>query len=100
MSVSVRIGAVAALGVAGVLAVGCGETVIDPSKTEGLIQSYLVKSLHHRVSSVSCPSDQKVEPDATFTCEVDFANGKTATATVKIRDKDANISLIDLQANK
>jgi hypothetical protein len=92
--------ALAALLLAAFLAVGCGDTVIDSSKAEGVIQSYLEKSLHHRVSSVSCPSGQKVEPGATFACEVDFANGKRATATARIRDKDANISLIHLQANK
>ena len=100
MSVSVRIGAVAALGVAGILAVGCGDTVIDSSKAEATLQSNLEKSLHHKISSVSCPSDQKVETGATFTCSVDFSNGKQATATLKVLNKDADLSLIDLQANK
>ena len=83
-----------------VAAVGCGDTVIDSSKAEGAIQSNLEKSLHHKVSSVSCPSDQKVEPKATFTCSVNFANGKQATATLKILNKDADVSLVGLQATK
>lgn len=80
--------------------VGCGETVIDNTKAEGAIQSNLEKSLHHRVSSVSCPSEQKVDPGATFDCTVDFANGKRATATLRILNKEADVSLIGLQANK
>ncbi|HJX32865.1 MAG TPA: DUF4333 domain-containing protein [Solirubrobacterales bacterium] len=100
MSLSGRIGAVVALCVAGILVVGCGETVIDSSKAEGAIQSNLEKSLHHKVSSVSCPSEQKVEPNATFTCAVVFSNGKKATATLKILNKNADVSLINLQANK
>lgn len=100
MSLSGWAGAVAAVFVMGVLLAGCGETVIDNSKTEGAIQSNLEKSLHDKVSSVSCPSEQKVEPGATFTCSVSFANGKQATATLKILNKKADVSLIDLRANK
>jgi hypothetical protein len=95
-----RSAAVLALGVVAVVAVGCGDTVIDSSKAEGAIQSNLEKSLHHKVSSVSCPSEQKVEPGATFDCTVDFANGKQATATLKILNKEADVSLINLTANK
>jgi hypothetical protein len=100
MSWLAKSGVVAAAVVAVVAVFGCGDTVIDSSKAEGAIQSNLEKSLHHKVSSVSCPSDQKVEPKATFTCSVDFANGKQATATLKILNKDADVSLVGLQANK
>ena len=100
MSWLARSGVVAAAVVAVVAVVGCGDTVIDSSKAEGAIQSNLEKSLHHKVSAVSCPSDQKVEPKATFACSVDFANGKEATATLKILNKDADVSLVGLQANK
>jgi hypothetical protein len=100
MSLSVRFAAVAALVVAAVVVVGCGDTVIDSSKAEGAIQSDLEKSLHHKVSSVSCPSEQKVEPNATFACTVVFSNGKQATATLKILNKNADISLINLKASK
>ena len=64
--------------VAGALVVGCGDTVIDSTKAEGALQSNLENSLHHKVSSVYCPSEQKVEPNATFTCAVVFSNGKRA----------------------
>ncbi len=100
MSSSVRFAAVAALVATALAAVGCGETVIDSSKAEGAIQSNLEKSLHDKVSSVSCPSSQKVETGATFDCTVDFANGKQATATLKILNKEADVSMIDLKANK
>jgi Domain of unknown function (DUF4333) len=93
------VAALAAIGAVALAAAGCGDTVIDSTKAEGAIQSNLEKSLHHRVSSVSCPSEQKVDPGATFECTVDFADGKQATATLKIRDRDANISLIGLRAN-
>jgi Domain of unknown function (DUF4333) len=99
MSRLVRSGATAAAVATIAVLAGCGETVIDSTKAEGAIQSNLEKSLHHRVSSVSCPSGQEVEPGATFECTVDFADGKRATATLKIRDRDANISLIGLRAN-
>ena len=100
MSLSARAVAAAVSVVAALALAGCGETVIDNSKTEGAIQSNLEKALHDKVSSVSCPSEQKVEPGATFTCTVSFANGKQATATLKILNKEADVSLIDLKANK
>jgi Domain of unknown function (DUF4333) len=95
-----RIAAIAALVVAGILVVGCGDTVIDSSKAEDAIQRNLETSLHHKVSSVSCPSDQKVDPGATFTCTIDFSGGKQAVATLKILNKDADVSLVGLKATK
>jgi hypothetical protein len=74
----------------------CGETVIDGTKTEEQLQASLSKSLHEKVSSVECPSDQQVEAGATFTCSVKLSNGKTETATLKIRNSDADVSVIDL----
>jgi hypothetical protein len=85
----------AALAIA-LLFAGCGETVIDVTKTEEQLQSSLGKSLGEKVSSVDCPSDQKVEPGATFDCGVKLANGKTATVTLKIRDNEADLSVIKL----
>ena len=95
-----RVGAAAALALVAVVIAGCGETVIDSGKTQEAIKSNLEKSLHRKVSSVSCPSEQKVEPNATFTCAVSFSGGKQATATLKIINKEADVSLIKLQANK
>jgi Domain of unknown function (DUF4333) len=95
-----RIAMIAVVVVAGLAVVGCGETVIDSTKAEDQLQRNLQSSLHHAVTSVSCPSNQKVDPGATFTCTVDFAGGKQATATLKILNKDADVSLIGLRANK
>ncbi|HET7485633.1 MAG TPA: DUF4333 domain-containing protein [Solirubrobacterales bacterium] len=78
--------------------VGCGETVIDGTKTEEQLQASLAKSLNEKVSSVDCPSDQKVEAGATFTCSVKLSDGTTETATLKIRNNEADVSVIDLSA--
>jgi hypothetical protein len=89
--------AAAALVAVAVVAVGCGETVIDDVKAEGAIQTSLEKSLREKIKSVECPSDQKVEAGKTFTCEVNFSQGKQATATLKILNKDADVSLVGLK---
>lgn len=98
MSVPIRSAlAVAALAALGLVAVGCGETVIDDVKAEGAIQSSLEKSLHEKIQSVDCPSDQEVEKGKTFTCQVNFSQGKQATATLKILNEDADVSLVGLK---
>ncbi len=79
------------------VAVGCGETVIDDVKAEGAIKSNLEKSLHEKIKGVDCPSDEKVEAGKTFTCTVNFSDGKQATATLKILNKDADVSLVGLK---
>jgi hypothetical protein len=79
---------------------GCGDTVIDSTKIEEAIQADLETSLDEKIRSVECPSDQKVEPGQTFTCTVDYADGKRATATLKIRNEDADVSLVGLKPNK
>jgi phage tail tube protein FII len=76
--------------------VGCGETVIDSAKTEDALQHNLETSLKKKVTAVECPSDQKVEPKATFTCKVELTGGKTEVATLKILNSDADVSVISL----
>jgi major membrane immunogen (membrane-anchored lipoprotein) len=76
---------------------GCGEKVIDTSKIEDTLQQNLETSRKEGVSSVDCPSDQKVEPKATFTCTVKLKDGKTETATLEIRNDQADVSVIDLR---
>lgn len=99
MSLLVRIGAVAALlGVAALLAAGCGETVIDSAKTEGAIKENLQKSVGQKVSSVDCPSGVKVEKGKTFECTVELQGGKRETATLKILNSDADVELADLKS--
>jgi hypothetical protein len=100
MSFSARCAAVVLMLVISLAAAGCGETVIDNTKAEGAIESNLEKALHEKIKSVECPSDQKVEAGQTFTCTVIFSDGKQATATVKILNKDADISLVGLKPKK
>jgi predicted ATP-binding protein involved in virulence len=90
----------AALAVA-VAASGCGgDTVIDATKAEGAIATNLERSLHEKVTSVECPSGQKVEVGATFTCAIDYSNGKHATVTLKIRNKDADTDTVGYKQTK
>lgn len=76
---------------------GCGDTVIDPAKTEAAIQADLEDSIRAKIRAVDCPSEQKVEAGATFTCTVDYANGEHATATLKIRNEEADVSFVGLK---
>jgi hypothetical protein len=100
-----RHGAVLALATAAVATValaasGCGETVIDDSKTEAAIKDNLQGSLEKKVSSVDCPSDVKVEPGDTFECEVSLDDGTKETVTLKILNEDADVEVTDLSQKK
>jgi hypothetical protein len=100
MSFSIRACVVVAILVAGLAVAGCGDTVIDVNKTEDTAQHDLESALHEKITSVSCPSGQVVEPGATFTCTVDFANGKQATETLKILNKDADLKVVSVESKK
>jgi Domain of unknown function (DUF4333) len=100
LTVPVRSTLVAALLGVFLLAVsGCGDTVIDDVKTEEAVAASLEKSLHEKIKAVDCPSNVKVEAGKTFTCTVDFAESNEATATLKIRNSEADVSLVGLKAN-
>jgi hypothetical protein len=75
---------------------GCG-TVVDREKLQDTIQASLESSIHEKIRGVECPSDQSVDPGATFTCVVTFADGRREVATLEIRNKDADISMIGLK---
>ncbi len=100
MSWSVRFGAIAALLIAGVLAVGCGGTVIDSAKIEATVEENLQKSLGKKVSSVDCPSGVEVKAGASFDCTVTLNGGKEETASLKIINDDADVELTNLQPAK
>jgi Domain of unknown function (DUF4333) len=89
------------LGAAAVAAVlvftGCGETVIDSAKTEDALQANLSNPLKEKVVAVDCPSDVKVEKGTTFNCSVKLEKGEEQTATLKILNDDADVSVIDLR---
>jgi len=78
---------------------GCGETVIDAGKTEDAITHNLGQS-GMKIQSVDCPSDVKVEKGTTFECTVIQKGGKNETATLKILNEDADVSLQSLEPSK
>jgi hypothetical protein len=78
---------------------GCG-TVIDQVKLEDTAQASLEDSIHEKIKEVDCPSDQSVDPGATFTCEVIFSDARREVATLKIRNEDADITMIGLKPKK
>jgi hypothetical protein len=100
MSLPPRLGVLALpIALLAFLTAGCGETVIDASKTQDTIQASLEKSLHEKIKAVDCPSKPKVDPGTTFSCAVDFPNGKQASVTLKIRNKDADLDIVGLKPN-
>lgn len=99
MSLFKRLGLLLGFVVAALLVAGCGETVIDSTKTEEALQANLSKSLGEKVSSVDCPSDVEVEKGATFTCSVKLAKGAEQTATLKILNEDADVSVTDIRGS-
>jgi Domain of unknown function (DUF4333) len=86
--------------VAATVAGGCGGTILDSAKTEEAIKANLEKSVSEKIKAVECPSDMKVEVDKTFTCTVIYQDGKQATATLKIRNTEADVSFVGLKLNK
>jgi hypothetical protein len=100
MSWSGRSVAIAVLLGVAFLAAGCGETVIDDTKTEAAIEENLQKSVGQKVSSVECPSGVEVKAGKTFDCTVSLAGGKQETVTLKILNSDADTELTDLKPGK
>jgi NAD(P)H-hydrate repair Nnr-like enzyme with NAD(P)H-hydrate epimerase domain len=100
MSPSRRLWALIATAMVAAAVAGCGGTVIDAAKTEDAIQSDLEKTSGLKVTSVDCPSGVEVETGTTFECVVEQADGREETATLKIRNEDADLDFVDLSANK
>jgi hypothetical protein len=75
---------------------GCG-TVVDREKLQDTIQSSLEKSIHEKIKQVECPSDESVDPGATFMCDVIFSDERREVATLKIRNEEADISMVGLK---
>ncbi len=78
---------------------GCGDTVLDSTKTEEQLQASLSKSLGEKVSSVDCPSDIEVEKGKTFNCSVKMQKGEDQTVTLEIRNSDADVSVTDIRGS-
>jgi hypothetical protein len=88
----------AALAVAlAVLAAGCGGTTIDPAKLEPTAKQSLEHSLHRKIAAVDCPSGVDVDPGRVFECEVVFADKSREEVVIKIRNSDADVSLLGLR---
>ena len=85
---------------AALAASGCGGTVIDSAKLNDTVQESLESSLHEKIKAVDCPSDQAVDPGSTFSCAVIFPDGMRKSAILKIRNKDADLSLVGLNQNE
>jgi hypothetical protein len=94
MSSPARCFLVVALAAIAFAAAGCGATVIDSEKTEDTLQANVEQARHEKINSVDCPSDQEVDPGTTFGCTVNFSDGKKATITLKIRNKDADVDVV------
>jgi hypothetical protein len=100
MSLPARFGATVALALAVFLVAGCGGVELDANKLEDQLEANIENTQKKKVSAVDCPSGVAVEPKTTFSCTVHLADGSTETATILIRDKDANTTLLKLQPNK
>ena len=53
-----------------------------------------------RLRTSLAPPTRRSKPGATFTCTVSFSDGKHAIVTLKIRNKDADISIVGLKQQK
>lgn len=100
MSAAPRVMAVAVITAAALGLTACGGTVIDDGKAEDAIQRTLEANNQIQVDSVDCPSDVDVKAGETFECEVVSDDGVKATATLKIRNKDADVDFIGLKPHK
>ena len=83
-----------------IAATGCGETVIDATKTEAAIEQNLKSSLGKKVSAVECPSDVEVKAGASFDCVVTLTSGKEETVSLKILNDDADVEVTGLHPAK
>lgn len=88
----------AALVAAAFATAGCGETVIDTTKAEDTIQADVEKQRGEKVESVDCPQPE-VDPGTIFSCTVNYPDGKTATYRLKIRNEDADLSIVGFEIN-
>jgi hypothetical protein len=112
-----RLLALASIALLALAVTGCGETVIDATKTEEQLESQLEKTLpgalagtggeglaeeigiadDEAIESVECPTDQEVEKGAVFSCTVTFANGREAIEELKIVNEDADLEALGLK---
>jgi hypothetical protein len=74
----------------------CGKTVLDPTKTEEQLASSREKETGQKVT-VDCPSDVEVVAGDSFECTIDEGKGAESTVTLKIRNEDADLSVVSIK---
>jgi len=97
MSLLRRSGALLGLFAAAVFVAGCGGTVIGTEKIEETLKANFEHAREEKVSSVECPSDQKVEPKATFECTIKLKGGGTKIETLEIENEKADVHVVGLR---
>jgi|KBSMisStandDraft_5_1062788.scaffolds.fasta_scaffold710055_2 uncharacterized lipoprotein len=75
----------------------CGKTVLDPTKTEEQLASSREKETGQKVIGVDCPSDVEVVAGDSFECAIDEGKGGESTATLKIRNEDADLDVVSIE---
>ena len=93
------LGLAAAL-IAAALASGCGQDVIDDQKLEDQITANLEHRTGVRITSAVCPTGIDVEPGRRFDCVVTARGGRAARVTVLIRNRDADVTIVAVSANR
>jgi hypothetical protein len=97
-----RLGALilpAAAVAAGLLLAGCGQ-VVDDQKLEDQITANLEHRTGVRIASAVCPTGVDVEPGRRFDCVVTARDGRRAAVTVRIRNKDADVTIVAVSAKR
>jgi hypothetical protein len=84
----------------GLVAAGCGETLLDASKTQDELKENVERAQRTKVASVKCPSGVQVKAGATFECTVELRGGKTETATLKITNSSADTEVTEIKPGK
>lgn len=86
-----RVALTVAAAIGAVVFAGCGGTKLDQKQTEKLISSAVTAETGAPVKSVSCPSDQKVEKNAKFTCTVTGKDNSKADLPVTVADTKGSL---------
>ena len=77
---------------------GCSSTVIDARKAREAVRDDVERKTGVEVRSVSCPIDVEVFPNETFTCRVVAEDGRTAEVELRIRNFEADVETVSIEA--
>ena len=99
MPKATRAAGAAAILIAGLAILACGDKVIDDAKAEDQIEANVENNLGIKVR-VECPTGVKVEAGRTFSCTVTTRKGREAKAVLKILNADADVDFIALRPLK